>query len=78
MRLLERLPDAERYEIAAYFVCGALPVSKHCGREARRCELKRRDGALCRAGKLNRLALRAIIRKALRQSDLCVRLPQGG
>lgn len=29
MPMLERLPDAERYEIAAYFVYGALPVSKH-------------------------------------------------
>ena len=29
MRLLERLPDAERYETDAYGVYGALPVNKH-------------------------------------------------
>ena len=29
MRLLERLPDAERYETDAYGVYGTLPVNKH-------------------------------------------------
>ncbi len=29
LRLLERLPDAERYETDAYGVYGALPVNKH-------------------------------------------------
>ena len=29
MRLLGRLPDAERYETEAYGVYGALPVNKH-------------------------------------------------
>ena len=41
LRLLERLPDAERYETGAYGVYGALPVNKHCGWEARRGELER-------------------------------------
>ena len=41
MRPLERLPDAEGYEIAAYFVYGALSGQQSGGREVRRCELER-------------------------------------
>lgn len=76
MPMLERLPDAERYEIAAYFVYGALPANKHV---AGKCgPVNWSDGwrSMLR-GKLNRLALRAIMRKALRQSDAQIRLPQG-
>ena len=44
LRLLERLPDAERYETDAYGVYGALPVNKHqqaYGRKVRGGELER-------------------------------------
>ena len=33
LRLLERLPDAERHETDAYGVHGALPVKQACGWE---------------------------------------------
>ena len=42
LRLLERLPDAERYEPDAYGVYGALPVNKHVVGEVRGDELARR------------------------------------
>ena len=57
LRLLERLPDAERYEASAYGVHGALPVNKHmvgkCG------AVNRNEGlhSMLR-GRLNRLVRR--------------------
>ena len=55
--LLDRLPDAERYETDAYGMYGALPINKHV---VGKCvAVNRNDGLhsmLC--GKLNRLARR--------------------
>ena len=57
LRLLERLPDAERYETDAYGVYGALPVNKHA--VGKHGALNWNEGlhSMLR-GKLNRLARR--------------------
>ena len=57
LRLLERLPDAERYEPDAYGVYGTLPINKHV--VGKYGAVNRNEGLhsmLC--GKLNRLARR--------------------
>ena len=57
MRLLKRLPDAERYETDAYGVYGALPVNKHA--VGKYGEANWHDGQRTMLrGKLNRLARR--------------------
>ena len=57
LRLLERLPDAERYETDAYGVYGALPVNKYV---IGKCGAVNWNEGLhsMRGGKLNRLARR--------------------
>ena len=59
LRLLERLPDAERYEADAYGVYGALPVNKHV---VGKCVAVNRNEGLhsMLRGKLNRLVRRTM------------------
>ena len=57
MRLLERLPDAERYEADAYGVYGTLPVNKHVVGKYGAVSWHDRQRTMLR-GKLNRLVRR--------------------
>ena len=57
LRLLERLPDAERYETDAYEVYGALPVNKHVVGKCGAVNWNEGLHSMLR-WKLNRLALR--------------------
>ena len=57
LRLLERLPDAERYETDAYGVYGALPVNKHVVEKYGAVNWNEGLHSMLR-GKLNRLVRR--------------------
>ena len=57
LRLLERLPDAERYETAAYGVYGTLPINKHVVGKYGAVNWNEGLPSMLR-GKLNRLARR--------------------
>ena len=57
MRLLDRLPDAERYETDAYGVYGTLPVNKHVVGKYGAVSRNRGLHSMLR-GKLNRLVRR--------------------